>query len=234
MPSITHTEVVVVFAALVLLYVGPAVFALAESRRRRRAARAAAWQPAPIDTAAEAGPRGDVPVQQGEPDLPVEEGVTAASVSEKVGEPAFVPRGMNGEAAIELHQPEASGRHRFNLGDLAPAKLPDWPPPVVREDAQRMQTWHEAERIIQHHQATIAGATVLLAHPAQSMCLGSAESDGTIFHLHFLLFPTLWPASADEAVARVAFDIDEARGDIRARVDALRPSPAPAAGTTEA
>jgi hypothetical protein len=251
MPNITSMEIAVVFAALVLLYIGPAALAWNVSRRRRPlepAARAQTdWSPTTVGTyaepltAAEVGAPGiGQPVPEAAISAPpssllVEDGSVRPNVFAGT-EPSPVPKQptegaaslpplkLSGETAIELHPLEGSGRYRFTLENLRQADLPDWPPPVIRDAPQRFNLWREAEEVFAQYRSTIIGATVVSPYPARSVCLGSAGKEGEAFRLEFLLFPNLWPVGPEEAAARAVFTINSAGGEIQAWVDALQPS----------
>jgi len=118
----------------------------------------------------------------------------------------------------------ASKGYRFRLEDLHRARLADWPPDSVHSDPAHQQLWTEAERLAAAHDAVISAADLVAPCPIRSVCLGGCERGPSHTSLHYLLFPDLWPASPEQAVARVVFAIDSASGAIAHSVDALQPS----------
>jgi hypothetical protein len=114
--------------------------------------------------------------------------------------------------------------HQFRLEDLHWVRLADWPPADVRDDPARRQLWAEAERLLERHRGVLLSSALVSPLPVRSACLGAIEQAGATSYLHFLLFPDLWPASPDQAVARVVFEVDGANGEIRGRVEILQAS----------
>ncbi len=223
MPHIIPAEVAVVAAAIVFFYFVPALVGWRDAFRRRKLLRQRAA--AGTNDLVYQGTgvlAGAVP---GEPDagaaatagaLPAE--LVSGEAPATPAEPPVAP------AALELQPLAAPGRHRFRLRDLHRTQLPDWPPAVIRHDAERNRIWQEAERVAAEYQALIDEATIVSPYPARATCLGAGEIDGPIVRLRYLLFPSLWPVSENQAVAEAVFEIDQAHGGIRGWVDALRAS----------
>jgi len=107
----------------------------------------------------------------------------------------------------------------LRLDELRWVKLPHLPPPAVRSDPVRNRLWEEAQRVAA--QPLITGTELPSPCRAESVCLESAESEGSVLRLRFLLFPELWPVAADQATAVAIFEIDSARGEVHSAVQAL-------------
>jgi hypothetical protein len=161
--------------------------------------------------------------------LPGEEPVTVqvlqtAQVDRAADLAPTIPEPSVACAALEVQPRATPGRHRFRLQDLHRTQLPDWPPAVVRHDAERNRMWQEAERIAEEYRDRIDAATISSPYPARATCLGAAEVDGPVVRLRYLLFPSVWPVSENQAVAQAVFEVDRARAEIHGWVDALRAS----------
>lgn len=116
---------------------------------------------------------------------------------------------------------DGNAGHRFRLEDLHQARLEDWPPATIRDNAAHSQIWSEAQRVAEAHPAVFSS---VLVSPCQvrSVCLGGAEKNGSRFRLRFLLFPGLWPASPDQAVSQAVVEVDSATGEVRHWIEPLR------------
>jgi hypothetical protein len=243
LPNITHTEVAMVAAAVLLLFIAPAFLSWGDARRRRRAEQAAiaaeslrlaatleTTVPAPDTLPVEvAPPEEQAPVEVDAPSPP--DLVTAVPTSvepESVPQPAPVLETVPTSSAAfptraELQPLSGAARHRFRLDELHRAQLPDWPPAAIRDDSERSRLRQEAERSAEPYQARMNDAVIASPYPARSQCLGAADADASELRLSFLLFPVLWPVSQNQAVAQAVFRIDRSTGEIRGWVDALRP-----------
>ncbi len=107
----------------------------------------------------------------------------------------------------------------LRLEDLRRVKLPNWPPAEVRDNPERKRLWEEAVRVAE--QPLLTAMAVDSPRRAESACLGSAESDGSVLRLHFFLFSDLWPVAAEQATSEALFEVDSAAGSVRARVRSL-------------
>lgn len=220
MANITPAEVGVVAAAIVLIFIAPALLAFVDARRTA-ALRAREWAVAAAQAAAAAVQADDLP--SGLPGLD-----QTALVNEPLAEPPAHP--ASGDASAEpltaapvvLYPLEGTARFQCRLQDLHSARLPDWPPPAVRDDADRNGRWRAAEEHGEPHRGVITAATVWSPYPSRSYCLGSADVEGDTCYLRFLLFPVTWVVSQNQAVAQAVFALDRA-GGVRGWVDALRP-----------
>jgi len=114
--------------------------------------------------------------------------------------------------------------YRFRLEDLHRARLADWPPEQVQSDPARRQLWSEAERLATACDAVLSATNLVAPCLVRSACLSACERGAAGMALHFLLFPDLWPAGPQQAVARVVFEIDPAGHLIGHAVDALASS----------
>jgi hypothetical protein len=241
LPNVTQTEMAVLAAAVVLLFVAPAMLTWADERRRRRAERAAiaaealkvaptaespeplpdvrATEPAPADALQPVDAAGAPPGAVGA--LPMAE---AGSIPAPVGTgDAAVEPAAPAVMPAELHPLSGTPRHRFRLDDLHLAQLPDWPPAAIRNDPERSGRRQEAEQAAQPYRTRILEAFILSPYPARSYCLGSADAEASELRFAFLLFPVVWPVSQNQAVAQAVFRIERSTREIRGWVDALRP-----------
>ena len=249
-PNITQTEMAVIAAAVLFLFIGPALLSWGDERRRRRVQRAAILaQAQPVPLAAES----EVPVPDtvsGEAALPaalrpfetdIPPGFDVSAAPPAVAEPPSPPDSMpvnppHGALqtdgiptssappppAVELQPLSGAAQHRFQLDHLHRAQLPDWPPAVIRTDPERSRLRQEAEHDAALYEARVNAATIAAPYPARSFCLGAADADASELRLSFLLFPVVWPVSQNQAVAQAVFRIDRITGEIRGWVDALR------------
>jgi hypothetical protein len=248
-PSITLAEIAAVGAAVVILYVVPLVLAALDQRRRRRLpvwSSTAAATESPAQLAA-ADPTIGIPAatpsevaQYGEPDAvgrdePVfaaHEDVATAPVAE-VSE--LVAPAAADEYTSDTPEPQMAGAapcaategpafepfagdagHQFRLEDLHRVRLPD-PDATARSDL-----WREAERVAEAHRAAVFDCELLSPYPIRSACRSGVEQEHSTLRLRYLLFPSLWPVSRDQAVARAMFEIDVETGTVRHRLDVLR------------
>jgi len=219
MPHIVIQEIVVVAAAVVLFYLAPAALACKDEFRRRRLLREETLACARLG--ASEAPSAQAP--EPEPDA----AGFASELQGKADAPASAttPSEVSAaDAVLEIQPLAAVGRYRFRLQDLRRTQLPDWPPAVVRHDAERQRMWQEAERIADQYRGKINEATILSPYPARAFCLGAAEVDGPVVRLRYLLFPSVWPVSENQAVAEAVFEIDRGRAEVRGWVDALHTS----------
>jgi hypothetical protein len=253
LPHITPNEVALLAAALLVLFVAPALLSWGEARRRRaeRAALdAAAFR---VTAAPDAGvhvpdmaplaapPLAAPPLEAPPPELPEpsaevasppEEAVAVpapAPVSEPVCEPIAERAAETVRSApapspqVELQPLSGTPRHHFRLDDLHQAQLPDWPPAAIRNDPEQSRARQEAERSAELYESRVRAVIIASPYPARSHCLGAADADASALRLSFLLFPVLWPVSQNQAVAQAVFRIDRISGTIHGWVDALRP-----------
>lgn len=250
MPSITLAEIAVVSTAVVILYVVPFVLATIDQRRRRRLpvwsstvtvteppAQLTAAVPTvgiPSTTASEAAqhcdPDGESPEEpastahENGATAPVTEApepaapVAAHEYASDTPEPRIAnatPFGPGTEGpAFEPFTGDAG--YQFRLEDLHRVRLPDW------ADAARSHLWRDAEGVAQAHRAAVLGCVLLSPYPLRSACRSGVEQEHSTLRLCYLLFPSLWPVSRDQAVAQVMFEIDMETGTVRHRLDALR------------
>ena len=161
--------------------------------------------------------------------FPVEEPVTAqaletAQIDRTADLAPTIPEPSVACAAPEIQPLATPGRYQFRLRDLHRTQLPDWPPAVVRHDAERNRMWQEAERVAEEYRGRIDEAMIWSPYPARATCLGAAEVDGPVVRLRYLLFPSVWPVSENQAVAQAVLEVDRARAEIHGWVDALRAS----------
>jgi hypothetical protein len=243
-PNITQTEMAVLTAAVLLLFVAPAVLSWADERRRRRLQRAAIAAEAlrvasPVESA---GSLPDAPAVAPAPPETLQHGDTAfvpaadavaAVLTGESGSMPAPPAPVVDAAAVagtapaalppELQPLSGTPRHRFRLDDLHNAQLSDWPPAAIRNDPERSSRRQEAEQGAEPYQTLIREALLLSPYPARSYCLGTADADASELRLSFLLFPVVWPMSQNQAVAQAVFRIDRLAGELRGWVDALRP-----------
>ena len=250
-PNITQAEMAVVGAAVLFLFVGPALLSWSDERRRRRAQRAAILAQSPHVPLA---PGWAMPVSDtlaGEAKLPeaqrpyetdIPPGLDASAAPPPVAEPASPPdslpaqpphttpqtEGISTSGApplpdIELQPLSGAVQHRFQLDHLHRAQLPDWPPAVIRTDQERSRLREAVEHDAAPYAARVHAVTIGAPYPARSYCLGAADADASELRLSFLLFPVVWPVSQNQAVAQAVFRIDRLTGEIRGWVDALRP-----------
>lgn len=249
LPNITHTEMAVLAAAVLLLFVAPALLSWSDERRRRRAERAAlAAQLAQIAPSVESAAP-DLAVVAVEASLPETQPSTETaavptpavgtmlptndaplSLSENALPPSTAPQAADvasGNVGVpmpaELQPLSGVARHRFRLDDLHRAELPDWPPAAIRDDPERSRLRREAEHAAAAYEGSVKAASIASPYPARSHCLGAADADASEVRLSFLLFPVVWPVSQNQAVAQAVFRIDRVTGEVRGWVDPLRP-----------
>lgn len=250
-PNITQTEMAVLGAAVLFLFVAPALLRWGDERRRRLAQRAALlvqaqrvppaaeWEvPLPDIVSREAALPGAPPGFETdilpESDVPAAAPTEAEPSSPADSVPAHPPPGVPQTdripassapplPAVELQPLSGTAQHRFQLDHLHRAELPDWPPAVIRMDPERSRLRHEAERDAAPYAARVGAATIGAPYPARAYCLGAADGDAAELRLSFLLFPIVWPVSQNQAVAQAVFRIDRITGEVRGWVDALRP-----------
>ncbi len=224
MPNITPAEVAVVFAAIALFFVGPAVLAWSEARQRRAAllARQVAEATSQVETAVIPAATGDA-LNATLPEPDKESVASFESVASPEAPPFAEPtRQEAAQPSVVLQPLVGESRYHFQLGDLHQTQLPDWPPAAIRNDPERSRSWQAAEQLSEDQRAAINSATIWSPYPARSSCLGAADITGSLCHLRFLLFPVLWPVSQNQAVAQAVFEVDRDRGEVRGWVDALR------------
>ncbi len=208
LPNITRDEIAVLGAGVVLLWLAPAVLSWLNHRRRLRSYAAASR----VDSGA---PVGDALV--GAPLLPVQAATEPPPAVENAASAAAWCDEPYEAVAAGSEEPR---QHHFRLQDLRRVRLRDWPPQPVRSDPERHHAWLEAERLLEDHQSAINATIISSPYSAQSVCLGAAEDEGSRFRLRFLLFPVLWPAQEDQALAEVIIEIDRSTGEISSRVQA--------------
>jgi hypothetical protein len=251
LPNVTQPEMAVIGAALLFLFVAPALLSWSDERRRRRAQRAAMLapsQPTPV-AAGQEMPGSDMvsgEVKSPEAPRPFDEkippGLGVSATQRAVVEPGRPPDSLpispaHGAVqpdsvptsspaplpALELQPLSGTTQHRFQLEELHQAQLPDWPPAVIRTDPERSRLRQEAEHDAAPYAVRVNGATIGSPYPVRSYCLGAADADASELRLSFLLFPVVWPVSQNQAVAQAVFRIDRTTGEVRGWVDALRP-----------
>ncbi len=244
MPSITPIEIAVVGGGIVLLYLIPFVLALIDQRRRRREqswqaivgdfnaatpvvpeqaqlplisypaegeapTAPTATQPDEIESAPVAavadehppviGSAADAPLSPPEPvvsppaEPPAPDPLPATAES-------TAPEG-NGAREHSFEPFEGDGGYSFRLEDLHRVRLVDITVP-------------DAERMLGAQRSALTSTVLVSPYPVQSACLAAAERSAASLRLCYLLFPSLWPASRDEAVAEAVFEIDTAAGTI--------------------
>jgi hypothetical protein len=165
----------------------------------------------------EARPAPAVPVQHvAPPPTAVAEPAPAAPAS-----PATRFAGYEPPVATAFSGPDG---YRFRLEYLHRARLADWPPAQVQSDPAGRQLWNEAEQLATACDAVLSATDLVAPCPVRSASLGACERRRAGTALHFLLFPDLWPAAPEQAVARVVFEIDPAGHLIGHAVDALASS----------
>ncbi len=222
LPIITHDEFAVLGAAVVLLWLAPGLLSWLNHRRQARLRAAAST----VDSGAVTGDAlVDAPLvalEAGtEPPLAVEDAATAAPWLDEPYSEAGLPRAPGADASeARTAGSEEPRQHHFRLQDLRRVRLRDWPPQSVRHDPERHQAWLEAERLLEDHQSAVNAPVLSSPCPAQSVCLGAVEEEGSRSRLRFLLFPVLWPADEDQALAEVIFEIDRSTGEASSRVQA--------------
>jgi hypothetical protein len=250
MPSITVTEVAVVSTAVVILYVVPLVLATIDQRRRRRLAIWAGTvavselpdhPPAAVaDVGVASATAGEAPQRldlggAGPDDATStagEDGVTAPAVEM----PELAAPVAANESASPTAEPGIGNTTAFCtdtegpvfepfVGDAGcPFRLEDlhrvWLPGAA--EAAHSHLWRDAERVAETHRAAVFGYVLRCPYPLRSACCSAVEQDDSTLRLRYLLFPSLWPVSRDQAVARVLFEIDTQTGAVRHRLDALR------------
>lgn len=243
MPHITTAEVALVCTAALLLCILPSLIAWGDARRVRRQRRIAANEiqrrslveaamppvqnmgSAPL-SAAEAE-RAPLPVLE----APIEVAAPAPAEQEPTSSPepiaaAAPTASLDTEApvvteALPLEVPappmvEETAICTLRLDELRWVKLPNWPPAALREDPERRRLWEEGQRVAA--QPLITTTALPSPRQAESVCLESVESNGSVLHLRFLLFPELWPVGPDQATAVAIFEIDSANGEVRSRI----------------
>lgn len=251
LPNISQTEMAVIGAAILFLFVGPALLGWGDERRRRRAQRAAIlaqaqrvplateWVvPVPDAVSGEAAlleaprpfetdilPGSDVPgaaPAMAEPPSPPDS-IPVNSPDTSPQEDGVPRSSAPPLPAVELRPLSGTAQHRFQLDHLHRTQLPDWPTAAIRTDPERSRLRQEAEHAAVPYEARVNAATIGAPYPARSYCLGAADCDASELRLSFLLFPVVWPVSQNQAVAQAVFRIDRITGEIRGWVDALRP-----------
>jgi len=250
MPNILPMEMVVVGAGFGVLCLAPAILAWVEAARRRRAERAAHAIAVALPTVDASGvelglsARDDarlVPEEHPTPEpsrvlmevppLPI---AVPTATEPVVAEPGMVtpystpfaaqpsPTAAESAGAPSV---ESGGRsYEFRLQDLRRARILDWPPAAIREDAERNQSWQEGQRIASAHQTQINATTFTASYMPQSSCFGAAEAVGTRVRLRFLLFRDLWPVHENQAIAEAVFEIDGPGNEIRSWLEPHRGS----------
>ncbi len=236
-PNITSAEVAVVCTAALLLCIVPNLMAWGDARRQRRLRRAALAQttmmrgsleasasttmlgvPASAEPAARHDDATGVVLEAPPPVAPVTETVFAPAIDRTaVSAESLAP---STDAAIVTSAPaDEEAIHDFRLDELRRVKLPNWPPPEVRDNPEKKRIWEEAVRIAE--QPLITSMRLRSPRRAESACLCAADSEGSVLRLRFLLFPELWPVAADQATAAVTFEIDSASGEVHSSVRSL-------------
>lgn len=248
MPAITPAEIAVVGAAVLVMHIVPFVLARIEDIRRRRAQ---TWSgtvepPSPRISTVSVPAEQLTEQHQHAQEAPVN-GVTSAGEESGATEPAsdsagpaphvvpesgiiaapsvdVQPIDQTATAVLDGDRPggprfepfAADTGYRFRLEDLHRVRLAEC------ADAASSPVWCAGERMAETHSTAIRSAPLLSPYPVRSACLGTVEQESSTVRLHYLLFPSLWPVSRDQAVARAIFEIDTSAGTLRHRLDALR------------
>jgi hypothetical protein len=250
MPSITLAEIVVVSTAVVILYVVPFVLVTIDQHRRRRPAVWAGTvaMTEPSDQPAAAGTTVDIPsatasevAQPREQDGAIPDDAASTAGEDGPTTPAAETPELAAPAAADESAPDApepgianaiafgtdnegpafepfagDAGCQFRLEDLHRVRLAD------STDAAHSHLWRDAERMAEAHRAAVFGCVLLSPYPIRSACCSGVERDDSTLRLRYLLFPSLWPVSRDQAVAHVMFEIDAETGAVRHRLDVLR------------
>lgn len=145
-------------------------------------------------------------------------GADMPAVESPAASPTAIIPDTDGTAAPAFEPFTAEVGYQFRLEDLHRVRLPDC------ATTARTQLWRDGERVAEAHYAAILAATLLSPYPVRSACLDAVEQEGWRVRLHYLLFPSLWPVSREQAAAQAIFDIDTASGTVAPHVHALRPS----------
>ncbi|MGD0946913.1 MAG: hypothetical protein ABSA52_05740 [Candidatus Binatia bacterium] len=252
MPAIIPAEIAVVGAAVLVMHIVPFVLARIEDMRRRRAQTwSSTVEPSAPRISTVSVPAEQLTEQrQHAQEAPVN-GVRSAVEESGATEPAsnlagtaphVVPEaasGMIAEPSLDVQpigqtatavldgdrpggprfEPFAGDTgYRFRLEDLHRVRLAEC------AGAASSPVWCAGERMAETHSTAIRSAPLLSPYPVRSACLGTVEEESSTVRLHYLLFPSLWPVSRDQAVARAIFEIDTSAGTLRHRLDALRRS----------
>jgi hypothetical protein len=248
MPAITPAEIAVVGAAVLVMYIVPFVLARIESIRRRRAQTWGSTVALPAPCISTVGVAAEQLAEQHQhaQEAPVN-GVTSeaevsgatepasnatapaphlAPESGMIVEPSVGVQPIDQTAAAVLDGDGPGGPrfepftgdtgYRFRLEDLHRVRLAEC------ADATSSPVWCAAEQMAETHSTAIRSAPLLSPYPIRSVCLGTVEQERSTVRLRYLLFPSLWPVSRDQAVARAIFEIDTSAGTFRHRLDALR------------
>jgi len=250
MPAITPAEIAVVGAAVLVMHIVPFVLARIEDIRRRRAQTwSGTVEPSAPRISTVSVPAEQLTEQhQHAQEAPVngvrlaveESGATEPASDLEGPAPHVVPEaasGMIAEPSVDVQpidqtatavldgdrpggprfEPFAGDTgYRFRLEDLHRVWLAEC------AGAASSPVWCAGERMAETHSTAIRSAPLLSPYPVRSACLGTVEEESSTVRLHYLLFPSLWPVSRDQAVARAIFEIDTSAGTLRHRIDALR------------
>jgi hypothetical protein len=219
LPHITPLEVGVFGAAIAVFYVGPAVLAWSDVRRQRRRERervaleaaAAAVSVSPVDQPFPAAGEVEAVAFEGQAEVllpvPGEEEVTPI-------EQPLDDTGAREEATIDVGTEVRATPplHIVRLCEVRQVQLADWPPPEVRDDPVRRQSWLEGERLAATDMALFGTVPLDTSKPVASACLASTSTEGTHRIYRYFLFSDLWPAAAADAVAEAEFQLDPTTG----------------------
>jgi hypothetical protein len=250
MPVITPAEIAVVGTAVLVMYIVPFVLARIEDIRHRRAqAWSDAVEPSGPSIPIASVPAEQLAEQHQQAQEVPFNGVTSAveesgatepasdlagpapsalpeAASGVIAEPSVEVQLTNQTAAVVLDDDRPGGPrfepfagdagYQFRLEDLHRVRLAEC------ADATSSLVWCAGERVAETHLTAIRSAPLLSPYPVRSACLGTVEQESSTVRLHYLLFPSLWPVSRDQAVARAIFEIDTSAGTFRHRLDALR------------
>jgi hypothetical protein len=153
--------------------------------------------------------------------------VRASTVPEaREGEPETVLPEVAGAAALAPPPPaggvEGAPAFEFRLQDLRRARLLDWPPATIRENAERQRIWQEGVRLAAAHQGRIDTVPLRAPYLPQSACFGTAETAAGVWRLRYFLFKDLWPVVENQVVSEAVFEINEV-GEVQGRLEAHRP-----------
>ena len=222
LPPLHSVELVVMFGAFLLFSFLPATLSWSESLRERRATALAqtaalralaAQEPAVIPPDTSSSEIHETPVSA-EAVVAMESDVSLSPISEPqveevVVEPQPVPAPVPDE-------PAGAG-YEFRLDDLRRARVLESPRQEVFADPAHQREWEEGLKLAETHAATIGSTSLTASFEPQARCFAGAHDLGETKELRFLLFPTLWPTSTDQAVGLAVFELG-GEGIVRARV----------------
>jgi hypothetical protein len=218
MPLVNTAEWVFLLLAFVLFSVVPAVLAWADALRLRRAeaaaraaARAAALPPMVVPEEEADAPIADAPPPAREIEPGAAPAVDAAEEAQAAGEPAVVEPAAGAPPAAA---------YEFCLDDLRRARALETAPADVVADPARRQEWEDGLRLAEAHAAAIGAVPLSAPFEPQARSFAGMRAVAETKELRFLLFPTLWPTSADQAAGQALYRLDSG-GIAGARVSSV-------------